>query len=152
MHDYVHWHCSIDYCVKSSRWRNLIRKLLFSHWNDFCLIPLGKWLSWKRATSRWKKKSNFLGGVGRTRLSKSKFLAKFPIGLHMNLQIGGLQILKKNQNCLKSYYFKQKSVGVQPWTLEVILNGFCLWLLHEVGAKSVTLGHSSKMLIWILFW
>ena len=39
------------------------------------------------------------GGGGRTRLSKFKFSANFPIGLHVILQ---LQV-KKNQKCLISY-------------------------------------------------
>ena len=30
-----------------------------SHWNDFCLIPLGKCASWRKATNRCKKKSDF---------------------------------------------------------------------------------------------
>ena len=61
-----------------------------------------------------------------THLPKFKFSAKFPIGLHVILQI---QILK-NQNCLICYeqnYFNRKSVGVQRCTpLQVILNEFCL--------------------------
>ena len=50
---------------------------------------------------------------GRTHLPKSKFLANFPIGLHVILQIQ----IKKIQKCLISYgkkYFNRKSVEVQP--------------------------------------
>ena len=48
----------------------------------------------------------------RTRLPKFKFLANFPIGLHVILQIQ----IKKNQKCLISYvkkYFNRKSIEVQ---------------------------------------
>ena len=56
-----------------------------------------------------------VGGGGTACLPKSKFLAKFPIGLHVILK---LQI-KKIQNLLKSdaqNYFNPKSIGVQPCT------------------------------------
>ena len=66
------------------------------------------------------------GGGGRKRLPKFKFSAKFPIGLHMILQIQ----IKKNRKWLLYYvknYFNRKSVEVQPCTpLEIMLNGFCL--------------------------
>ena len=63
---------------------------------------------------------------GRKRLPKFKFSAKFPIGLHVILQIQ----IKKNRKWLLYYvknYFNRKSVEVQRWTpLEIMLNGFCL--------------------------
>ena len=52
---------------------------------------------------------------GKTRLSKFKFSARFPIGLHVILQIQ----IKKIQKCIISYvknHFNRKSIGVQPWT------------------------------------
>ena len=63
---------------------------------------------------------------GRKRLPKFKFSAKFPIGLHVILQIQ----IKKNPKWLLYYVkndFNWKSVEVQRWTpLEIMLNGFCL--------------------------
>ena len=65
-------------------------------------------------------------GGGRKRLPKFKFSAKFPIGLHVILQIQ----IKKIRKWLLYYvknYFNRKSVEVQRWTpLEIMLNGFCL--------------------------
>ena len=47
MHEYVHRHCSIDYFVKLILVdENLCKIAFISHWNDFCLIPLGKCTSW----------------------------------------------------------------------------------------------------------
>ena len=46
--------CSIDYCVRLSSTRMYVKIAFISHWNDFCLIPLGKCASW-RATNRCKK-------------------------------------------------------------------------------------------------
>ena len=72
----------------------------------------------------------FFGGGGRKRLPKFKFLAKFPIGLHVILQIQ----IKKIRKWLLYYvknYFKQKSVEVQPCTpLEIMSNGFCLKIIR----------------------
>ena len=69
-------------------------------------------------------------GGGRTRLPKFKFSAKFPIGLHVILQIQ----IKKNRKWLLYYvkkYFNRKSVEVQRWTpLEIMLNGFCLKIIR----------------------
>ena len=45
----MHWHCSVDYCVKLS----LVA--LISQGKGFCLIHLGKYASWRRATNRCKK-------------------------------------------------------------------------------------------------
>ena len=60
----------------------------------------------------------------RKRLPKFKFSAKFPIGLHVILQIQ----IKKIRKWLLYYvknYFNRKSVEVQRWTpLEITLNGF----------------------------
>ena len=52
------------------------------------------------------------GGWGRTHLPQSNFFGKISHSLEM-------QIKKKNQNCLISFvqnHFKQKSIGVQPWS------------------------------------
>ena len=50
---YVHWHCSIDYCVKLSRRDNAKNGSHFKG-NDFYLIPLRKCASWRRATDGCK--------------------------------------------------------------------------------------------------
>ena len=44
IHDYMHWHCSIEYCIKLSLVDETLWKiaLIISPWNDFYLIPLGK--------------------------------------------------------------------------------------------------------------
>ena len=72
----------------------------------------------------------FPGGGVRKRLPKFKFSAKFPIGLHVILQIQ----IKKIRKWLLSYvknYFNRKSVEVQPCTsLEIMLNGFCLKIIR----------------------
>ena len=48
MHDYVHWHRFVVYCVKRSLVdKNLCENCSISHWNDFCLIPLGNVLLWE---------------------------------------------------------------------------------------------------------
>ena len=54
MHDYVHWHCSIDYCVKLSLVEEaLCKKLLsISQGDDFSLIPVGKCATYGRAINR----------------------------------------------------------------------------------------------------
>ena len=61
------------------------------------------------------------GGGRRKRLPKFKFSAKFPIGLHVILQIQ----IKKIRKWLLYYvknYFNRKSVEVQRWTsLEIML-------------------------------
>ena len=54
MHGYVHWCCSINYCVKYNK--RLSGKItLMSPWNDFSSIPLGKCVSEGRAIKGWKK-------------------------------------------------------------------------------------------------
>ena len=73
----------------------------------------------------------YTGGGGRKRLPKFKFLAKFPIGLHVILQIQ----IKKIRKWLLYYvknYFNRKSVEVQPCTpLEIMLNGFYLKIIRQ---------------------
>ena len=45
MHDYVHWYCFTEYLVKSILVILLmginVKTSVNSHWNQFCLIPLG---------------------------------------------------------------------------------------------------------------
>ena len=56
MHDYVHWYCAIDYCVRKFSDTRIYWKIaLISPWNDFCSIPLGKCIFKGRATNRRKK-------------------------------------------------------------------------------------------------
>ena len=56
LHDYVVFHCSIDYraefCLVDD---NYVKIALISPWNDFCLILLGKWATQGRATNRCNK-------------------------------------------------------------------------------------------------
>ena len=56
VHDYVHWHCSIDSCFKLILIdENLCENCSYITENDFCLIPLRKCASWRRATNRCQK-------------------------------------------------------------------------------------------------
>ena len=51
MHDYVHWYCTIDDCVKLILFnKTSCKNCFYSHWNDFCLIPLTKC---KRNLKEW---------------------------------------------------------------------------------------------------
>ena len=91
---------------------------------------------------------------GGTRLPKLKFLAKFPIGLHMILQNTDK---KKNQKCVTSYvqnYFEQNSVGVQPWTpLEIILDEFFFCFVFcfcFLKSYSITVRFMQRSRMWVL--
>ena len=60
MHDYVHWYFSIDYCVRLILVNGALHENWFiSHWNNFCLISLGKCASWTRAIQIDAKNLNF---------------------------------------------------------------------------------------------
>ena len=50
MHDYVHWHCSIDYCVKISLVNETLCKTLLLFHRE--MIPLGKCATLERATNK----------------------------------------------------------------------------------------------------
>ena len=55
MYCYEHRHCSIDYSVELIIIDETCETAFISHWNDFCLISLGKCAPWRRATNRCKK-------------------------------------------------------------------------------------------------
>ena len=94
--------------------------------------------------AHYSQPSHHAGGGGRKRLPKFKFSAKFPIGLHVILQIQ----IKKNRKWLLSYvknYFNRKSVEVQPCTpLEIMLNGFCLKIYGNTYAVHVTVAYEPR--------
>ena len=69
--------------------------------------------------------SNYIRRVGHVYLNLI-FVAKFPIGLHMILQIH-IKKISELPNILCANYFDRKSVGVQLSTpLEVFFNELCL--------------------------
>ena len=86
MHDYVHWYCPINYCVKLILVdENVCKNCFTSRWNDFCLIPLGKCASWRRTTNKW---------------NNSKFEI-FQSTLYMKSEIWAYKQKNKNKNKTK---------------------------------------------------
>ena len=80
---------------------------------------------------------------GRTRLPKFKFSAKYPIGLHVTLQIQ----IKNNSKMpiiLCEHYLNRNSVGVQPWTHSFWSNIKWVWFMnHTVLPYTVCNGRVS---------
>ena len=107
---------------------------VFLRSGDFTLVyyQMGE-LEYIRKNDQWQVYSKTIDihvGGGRKRLPKFKFSAKFPIGLHVILQIQIKKIRKWLLYCVKNY-FNRKSVEVQPCTpLEIMLNAFCLKIIR----------------------
>ena len=74
MHDYVHWYCSLDCCVKL---RNLISEKLYencfiSQWNDFCWNSFGKCASWRRAKNRYVQTIQLFEAISERKKERKK--------------------------------------------------------------------------------
>ena len=134
MYCYGHRHCSIDYSVELIIIDETCQTAFISHWNVFCLIPLGKCAPWRRATNRCKKFKFWSFWKSPYMFMKSSSMPLMPkqetcITLQYTLN-------KTNQEWLfnSAYLRKPKTIETMEFGQEVLMPD-CFTLLSVMFSK-----------------